>query len=385
MGIKSKKQLRRERARLKNLKSQGISHEPAVNESVHSTHKKREEGVLGKVKDIYENKYKVLLLLPLLLFILAVGQLGYQYATTGEYMNKGVALKGGITLTIPATDADILAVEQALITQFPSYDVSARALTTPGRADGMLLEAGLTDQEIIKEFTGAVEQQLSITSDEYTIEVIGSSLGASFFTQTMRALFAAFLFMGIVVFFYFGENIGAKAASLAFAILSAIAMFAGQSIVTDVLAGILGIITIGIFIKYSIPSVAVMAAAAADIIITLAIVNLLGIKMSPAGIAAFLMLIGYSVDTDILLSTRVLKRKEGTVMDGVYSAIKTGMTMTGTTIAAVIAGLVLSTAPVLKEIMTIILIGLFIDIISTWIQNVGLLRWYLDAKGGKEE
>jgi preprotein translocase subunit SecF len=63
------------------------------------------------------------------------------------------------------------------------------------------------------------------------------------------------------------------------------------------------------------PSLAVILEAFSDIIVTLAIFNLTGIKLSTAGIAAFLMLIGYSVDTDILLSTRVLKRKDGTVME----------------------------------------------------------------------
>ena len=43
-------------------------------------------------------------------------------------------------------------------------------------------------------------------------------------------------------------------------------------------------------------------AAFADILMTFVVVNILGIKMSSAGIIALLMLIGYSVDTDILLN-----------------------------------------------------------------------------------
>ena len=92
------------------------------------------------------------------------------------------------------------------------------------------------------------------------------------------------------------------------------------------------------------------------------------------------MLIGYSVDTDILLSTRVLKRKEGTVMDRIYSAMKTGLTMNITTITALIVGLILSESEVISQIMIILLIGLFVDIINTWIQNVGILRMYLEKK-----
>ena len=92
------------------------------------------------------------------------------------------------------------------------------------------------------------------------------------------------------------------------------------------------------------------------------------------------MLIGYSVDTDILLSTRVLKRKEGSVLDKTVDAAKTGLMMSLTAIAAVLIALIFTQSSVLKEIMIIIIIGLLADIIYTWIQNAGILRWYLERK-----
>ena len=48
-----------------------------------------------------------------------------------------------------------------------------------------------------------------------------------------------------------------------------------------------------ILFRTFIPSIAVIFAAFADIVMTLALVNYLGIKLSTAGIEAFLMLIGY--------------------------------------------------------------------------------------------
>jgi len=142
-------------------------------------------------------------------------------------------------------------------------------------------------------------------------------------------------------------------------------------------------IVVFLYFRTFVPSMAVILAAFSDIVVTLAIINLLGVKLSSAGIAAFLMLIGYSVDTDILLSTRVLKRKEGTVMDRVLGAVKTGFMMTLTTIVAVIAALVFTQSEVIKQIMIILLVGLFIDMINTWIQNVGILRLYVERKERK--
>ena len=167
---------------------------------------------------------------------------------------------------------------------------------------------------------------------------MGSSLGENFFKQTSIALVIAFLLMGLVVLIYF---------------------------------------------RTIIPSLAVILSAASDIVITLAIVNLLGMKLSTAGIAGFLLLIGYSVDTDILLTTKVLKTKTGNIMDKVMVAMKTGLKMSITTIFAVIAALMFSLSVEIKQIMTIVLIGLLIDLINTWIQNVGLLRWYLEKKSKK--
>ena len=92
------------------------------------------------------------------------------------------------------------------------------------------------------------------------------------------------------------------------------------------------------------------------------------------------MLIGYSVDTDVLLSTRVLRRTEGTVMDGVYSAIRTGFMMTSTTLVALLAGLFLANNDTIFQIMLILFIGLIVDLIMTWIQNVGVLRLYIERK-----
>ena len=104
------------------------------------------------------------------------------------------------------------------------------------------------------------------------------------------------------------------------------------------------------------------------------------------GIAALLMLIGYSVDTDILLTTKVLKRRKegGTAFERTVKAAKTGLTMSLTSLAAATACLIFSQSDVIKQIMTIIVIGLLFDIIYTWIQNAGILRWYMEKKHGKD-
>ena len=54
--------------------------------------------------------------------------------------------------------------------------------------------------------------------------------------------------------------------------------------------------------------------------------------------------------------------------------------MTITTLVALTVALIFAQSEVIKQIMTILLIGLSIDIINTWLQNCGLLLWYIEKK-----
>lgn len=289
------------------------------------------------IKHVYETQYKKLLIIPFALLFIAILLIGFQFATTGDVINRDVSLKGGVTVTIPTTlKTDILQLKGDISSMFPKNDISTKSLSRFGTPVGIIVEADIEENQLndlIKEIGNALN--LELATEDYSIEIVGSSLGASFFKEIVTALLIAFLFMAIVVFLYF---------------------------------------------RTLVPSAAVILAALSDIIITLSIVNLLGIKLSSAGIAAFLMLIGYSVDTDILLSTRVLKRKEGTEMERIYGAFKTGITMALTTLTAVSMALIFTQSEVIRQIMTILLIGLLIDLINTWIQNVGILRLHLERK-----
>ncbi|MBW2976624.1 protein translocase subunit SecF [Candidatus Woesearchaeota archaeon] len=300
----------------------------------------KSESRLSGVKRIYEEHYKKLLIIPFALLFLAVLLIGFKAAATGDFINRDVSLKGGVTVTIPTEQkVDILQLKNTLSAKFPDNDISTKFISQLGTQVGIIIEADIEENQV-KSLIDEAGKVLSteLAREDYSIEVIGPSLGASFFREVIIALLIAFLFMSIVVFLYF---------------------------------------------RTFVPSAAVILAALSDILITLSIVNLMGIKLSTAGIAAFLMLIGYSVDTDILLSTRVLKRKEGTEMGRVYGALKTGVMMSLTTLIAAIIALIFTQSEVIKQIMLILLIGLLVDLVNTWIQNVGILRLYLESKAKK--
>jgi preprotein translocase subunit SecF len=145
-------------------------------------------------------------------------------------------------------------------------------------------------------------------------------------------------------------------------------------------------IVVFLLFRSPVPSFAVILSAFSDIMIAAAFMRVAGIELSLGTLAALLMLIGYSVDSDILLTNRVLKRR-GTVQEKVSRAIKTGVTMTSTTLVAlvvmhIVANYLYLIIPsfaqitLLSNISIVLIAGLFADVMNTWLLNTGILRWY---------
>ena len=127
-----------------------------------------------------------------------------------------------------------------------------------------------------------------------------------------------------------------------------------------------------------VPSIAIVISAFSDIVIPVAIMNLVGIKLSLGTVAALLMLIGYSVDSDILLNNHVLRRSGG-FYESTYRAMRTGVTMTITSIAAMIVMAIAATLfgiELMASIGIVLVLGLTADLMNTYMLNVTLLRWY---------
>ena len=153
-----------------------------------------------------------------------------------------------------------------------------------------------------------------------------------------------------------------------------------QLVMVIIFAFILMALVVAITFRTLVPSLAVILAAITDLVVTLAIISLFGVKISSGGIIAFLLVIGYSIDTDVLLTTKLLKRKVGTLYERLKQAMTTGLTMTVTTLTAIFVAFLFSTAPVLRQIFLIILIALIVDVISTYFGNASILIWYLKKK-----
>ncbi|WP_370575296.1 protein translocase subunit SecF [Methanomethylovorans sp.] len=276
-----------------------------------------------------------LLVLPVATFLIAVLIIAFTLATTGAPVKLGMEFKGGTMVSL-TTDTPIASLNEKYST-YPLTDVRQ------------------TGSRIVMQFGPmSNEEQLSLTKDvtdtyeNVEIRQIGPVYGKDLQNQALKAVFFSFLGMSLVVFMIF---------------------------------------------KTFIPSGAVVLSAFCDILIAVAFMNVAGIELSLGTVAALLMLIGYSVDSDILLTTRVLKRR-GEVEENITNAMGTGITMTTTTLAALIVMYIVTTYSyliipsfsqinLLSDISIVLIFGLVADIMNTWLTNVSILRWYVQKEGAR--
>jgi len=273
---------------------------------------------------------KKIFIIPIILFILSLGLLVLLQIQTGSYINKGIDLTGGRLITLEYSgDVDQVNLENELKGRFG--DVSVRVAESVG-SKVLLVQTDIKTNStaVINYISGVVNIQ-STSSQE-----IGASLGKAFWEQTQLLVSLAFLVMAFVVFIIFREKI---------------------------------------------PSVMVIFNSFSNVVITLAIMNVLGIKLTLAGLAGILMLLGYSVDTNILLTTRVLKSRDEEFEKRISSSFNTGIMMTATTLVALLCLYVISISHILSEIALILIIGLLVDTMNTWTVNVMLLSRWIEKKG----
>ena len=268
-----------------------------------------------------------LVVIPLVFLIISLVLLALNTAATGMPVTPGIDFSGGTAVTIITSDTP--AQLQTTFAGYPLNDIG-------DVNNGKFLKFGTMDDAKYQSLSQLISQKYP----DAKIDQIGESFGKSLQYQAVIAIIFSFIGMAIVIFLSF---------------------------------------------RTFVPSIAVVLSAFADMAMTAAVMNIVGIPLSLGTTAALLMLIGYSVDSDILLTNRVLKR-QGKLNDKLMGAFHTGIIMTSTTLAAATALFIVSwfgSVQILMEISAVLLIGLVADIFNTWLTNVGILKWYVLKGGGK--
>ena len=302
------------------------------------------ENFKKKMISFHDKNYKLLLLIPAALLIFSFIYIGIFYSNNHDFFYKDISLTGGTSVTINVINEtiDINSLKNAVSEKLGNVNIREISNLVTGQQIAVIVEIKTNEcneiqsKSIKNVFADYLGYQL-IDGENSTFECTGSILSENFYNQLLIALLIAFVLMAIVVFIQF---------------------------------------------RIFIPSMAVILSAFADIFFTLVVINLLGISISTAGIVALLMLIGYSVDTDILLTNKVLRREGKSLNRKILEAFKTGITMTLTSLFAVLVALFIigPFSSILFQIFLIMTIGLGFDILNTWLTNVSIIKWYVLEK-----
>jgi preprotein translocase subunit SecF len=188
------------------------------------------------------------------------------------------------------------------------------------------------NEDLKEDFAGL----LGVGAEDVSVNSIGSSIGQMFWETSQRALIIAFVLVALVVFVLF---------------------------------------------RQPVPSIAVIHAALFDVTLAAAGMSLMNIPITLPTIVALLTILGYSVDSDILLADRIIRRKTGTTAERAFSAMKTGMTMTGTVVIVFTVLVVFSyinQMTTLFQISAVLWCGLWGDLFSTYCTNAVIIKWWVD-------
>lgn len=268
-----------------------------------------------------------LLSLPLALLAVSVLIILAWFFMTGAPVDRGMVFTGGTEVRI-SVDSSVDNPEAQIRNSFSEEPETLTRVTGTGSYIVQFSEGSISADEI-EESVGSVDGiQLSELSQ------LTASLGDDAQTTAIYGMLIAFFLMSVLVILMF---------------------------------------------RSLIPAVVIILSAVSNIIIGVAMMNLFGIQMTMGTVGALLMLIGYSIDSDILLNSYVIRDDRSNFIDSVHEAMGTGLTMTVTSLFAMVAMTITATIGgigLLADMGFLLAVGLGADIINTYLMNVSILRWY---------
>jgi preprotein translocase subunit SecF len=270
--------------------------------------------------------YKVMALAPLIVLIISAVYL--LFLAENKQIALDIDFKGGTQIfaeTGKAIDAN------ALKNVLSKYDANVR------------VARGITNYAVFIDFDPSIKpedvlstlQQNNYNFQSFSVQTIGPVLGSSFFQQALIVLVFSFLLMAVTIFVMF---------------------------------------------KNPMPSIFMILTVLADLTETVVLMQLIGIKLSIATFAALLLLIGAAVGDNVLFTTKLLKSNPNDHKAIIKKTFKTGLTMFGAVQVAFASLLLISGSAVITQIAAISIIGGTLDLMNSWLLNLGLLMLYVTRK-----
>ncbi|MEM3370026.1 MAG: hypothetical protein QXE90_04230 [Candidatus Micrarchaeia archaeon] len=382
-----------------------------------------------KLPNIYEGNYSLLIIFPLALIIVSLFLI--------PNLRYGIDLKGGMLITIQTQEQINNQQIKEILSQNNIYDAEVRLYQTP---NGNIVEIEIATDRRITEIDDKLIEMESLLKDSSTIEselarlrseqqATGKDLSSKIAEDEAKlsSLSIKAKELQSQIFSLSEELMGRKAVTqqessdeiskimksanavfseakvvykdrLISALSSSISnsdmkleevspalsrLFVSKVLNIALISALLAIVVVFLIFRTFIPSFAVIVGATSDIIMALGAMAFFGIPLTLASFVTLMTLSALSLDTDMMLTIKTVKRREGTPRERAYDAFRTGFAMTTTVIVAFAILMFLGMythIPTYYQIGSVAVAGLIGDLIATWCLNSVLILWYLEGK-----
>ncbi|MCS7093673.1 MAG: hypothetical protein RMJ18_00590 [Candidatus Aenigmarchaeota archaeon] len=270
--------------------------------------------------------YKIAKFLPIPLILLTIflAVSINHYIKNGEFFIRDLDLKGGTSISF-LTEKEVSIQNVSLILG----EFGEKTLISISKTEKEYSVKITLPSEIPYENVTEIIKKSDLDPKDISVQFIGPELGTAFFSQVVYLLSIAYVLVFIGNFFIYRRI----------------------SVATTILLS-----------------------SFANIIYIFGMTTLLNIPITFAGFTSILLVIAYTIDSNILLSTKLLGSKIEEFYEQYKKTLITGVTISSSLILSMIIVLIFSDSPFLNNIAQVLLIGFAVDLINTYLLNAGIIE-----------
>ena len=287
-----------------------------------------------KTLSFIENNYKKFLLISILLFAIFTGIILFNYFKYGYIINKSITISGGYVTLINnnynLTNTEIQNILNRMnITDYVLYSTSNIIyIASRDQINGTLLISLLNQY-----------YNISIQPSDISIQQYSSLIGDLIFNQFLFFVILAMIFAAFVIF-------------IAFRVSNTT-----LNIISTILFDIIGLLAILSITKYPIGA---------------------------NGFIAMLMILGFAIDNNVVLSTNMIKEKDKPFIERVKMSFRVGMLMEIIALYTLLLLYFIVPDPSVNEFAFVLSTATILDLIYYLIGNIPLYKYFEAKKEQKD-
>ncbi|MGC9133418.1 MAG: hypothetical protein ACP5GJ_03410 [Nanopusillaceae archaeon] len=286
--------------------------------------------LLTKILTFVEKNYKKFIIVTIVLFIIFIGTILFNYLRNGYILNKSIDISGGYITMINnnyhITNQEINNVLYKInVTNYIIYNTPSITYIESGEK--------INTSELIYLFNSYYNIPLS--SQDISVQQYSSIVGNIIFNQFVEFVFITMVLVGLIIFIAF------RVSNVTLNIMSTIAF------------DILGLLAILSTIKYPIGA---------------------------NGFIAMLMILGFAIDNNVVLSTNIVKEKEKPFIEKVKMSFRVGMLMELIALYTLIILYLFVPVPSVREFSIVLFIAIILDLLYYLIGNIPIYKYFESKK-----